>query len=302
MKPDALPYDKAHEQATARSKIADVLVLAKVRLNSLVVLTSAGGYYMAGPLGVDPMALALASAGTALVAAGAAAINQVDERDVDRLMERTRHRPMADGRMGVREGRAVAVALATIGLITLWFGANPTAALLAFVTFLIYAFIYTPLKRRTSLSTIVGAVPGALPPLIGWAAARGTLSGPEPWTLFALMFAWQLPHFLSIAWLYREDYARAGLPMLSVLDRDGRVTGRQAALWAAMLVPVSLLPFLFGLATPVYAIGALVLGLLQLSVAVGFARHRSLANARRLFYASIVYLPLLWALMALARR
>jgi protoheme IX farnesyltransferase len=302
MKPDALPFDKTHEQATARSRIADLLVLAKVRLNSLVVLTSAGGYYMADPLGVDPMALVLASAGTALVAAGAAAINQVDERDVDRLMERTRHRPMADGRMRVREGRAVAVALATIGLITLWFGANPTAALLAFVTFLIYAFLYTPLKRRTSLSTIVGAVPGALPPLIGWAAARGTLSGPEPWTLFALMFAWQLPHFLSIAWLYREDYARAGLPMLSVLDRDGRVTGRQAALWAAMLVPVSLLPFLFGLATPVYAIGALVLGLLQLSVAVGFARHRSLANARRLFYASILYLPLLWALMALARR
>jgi protoheme IX farnesyltransferase len=302
MKPQALPYDKAQEQSARKSKLADVLVLAKVRLNSLVVLTSAGGYYMAGPLGVDAMALALASAGTALVAAGAAAINQVDERDLDRLMERTRHRPMADGRMRVHEGRAIAVALATIGLITLWFGANPTAALLAFVTFLIYAFVYTPLKRRTSLSTIVGAVPGALPPLIGWAAARGTLTGPEPWTLFALMFAWQLPHFLSIAWLYREDYARAGLPMLSVLDRDGRVTGRQAALWAAMLVPVSLLPFLFGLATPVYAIGALLLGLLQLSVAVGFARHRSLANARRLFYASILYLPLLWALMALARR
>ncbi len=302
MKPDALPYDKAHDEPAPRSKIADVLVLAKVRLNSLVVLTSAGGYYMAGPLGINPMALTLASAGTALVAAGAAAINQVAERDVDRLMERTRHRPMADGRMRVREGRAVAAALAAVGLITLWFGANPTAALVALATFLIYAFVYTPLKRRTSLSTIVGAVPGALPPLIGWAAARGTVSGPEPWTLFALMFAWQLPHFLSIAWLYREDYARAGLPMLSVLDRDGRVTGRQAALWAAMLVPVSLLPFLFGLATSVYAIGALVLGLLQLSVAIGFARHRSLANARRLFYASILYLPLLWALMALARR
>ncbi len=301
MKPDALPYDKAHEQSARRSKIADVLVLAKVRLNSLVVLTSAGGYYMAGPV-VDPMALVLASAGTALVAAGAAAINQVDERDVDRLMERTRHRPMADGRMRIIEGRTVAVALAMVGLITLWFGANPTGALLALATFLIYAFVYTPLKRRTSLSTIVGAVPGALPPLIGWAAARGTLGGPEPWTLFSLMFVWQLPHFLSIAWLYREDYARAGLPMLSVLDRDGRVTGRQSALWAAMLVPVSLLPVLFGLATSVYAMGALVLGLLQLSVAVGFARHRSLANARRLFYASILYLPLLWTLMAFARR
>jgi protoheme IX farnesyltransferase len=302
MKPEALPYDKAHADPVSRSKVGDVLVLAKVRLNSLVVLTSAGGYYMAGPVGVDPLALAMASAGTALVAAGAAAINQVDERDVDRLMERTRHRPMADGRMSVAEGRAVALCLAAAGLATLWFGANPIAAALALATFLIYVVVYTPLKRRTSLSTIVGAVPGALPPLIGWTAARGTLAGPEPWTLFVLMFVWQLPHFLAISWLYRDDYARAGLPMLAVVDRHGRVTGRQAALWAAMLVPASLLPFLLGLTTPIYAIGALVLGILQLGLAVAFARHRSLANARRLFLGSILYLPLLWILMALARR
>lgn len=301
MKPDALPYDKASAAAATRSKLADVLVLAKVRLNSLVVLTSAGGYYMGSHTGVDLGALALASAGTALVAGGAAAINQVDERDIDRRMERTRHRPMAEGRMSVAEGRAVAAALAGAGLATLWAGANGTAALLALVTFLIYAFVYTPLKRRTSLSTIVGAVPGALPPIIGWAAARGSVAGLEPWTLFILMFAWQLPHFLAISWLYREDYARAGLVMLAVIDRHGAVTGRQAALWAAMLVPASLLPFLAGLASAWYALGALVLGLLQLGLAVAFARERSLANARRLFYGSIVYLPLLWLLMGLAR-
>jgi len=302
MKPEAVPYDKAHDQATATSKLGDVLALAKPRLNSLVVLTSAGGYYMAGPSSLDPVAIGLASAGTALVAAGAAAINQVDERDLDRLMERTRQRPMADGRMSVTQGRGVAAAFAAVGLATLWLGANPVAALVALATLLIYAFVYTPLKRRTSLSTIVGAVPGALPPLVGWAAAQGTLAGAEPWTLFALMFVWQLPHFLAIAWLYRDDYARAGLPMLSVVDRHGRVTGRQAALWAAMLVPVSLLPFLAGLTTAVNAVGALVLGVLQLSLAVTFARHRSLANARMLFYGSILYLPLLWILMAVARR
>jgi len=301
MKPDAAVYDKTHDGSTPRSRFGDVLVLAKPRLNSLVVLTAAGGYYMAAPPSLDPVAVGLASAGTALVAAGAAAINQVDERDVDRLMERTRSRPMADGRMTVGQGRAVAAAFGAAGFVTLWLGANPVAALVALATFLIYAFVYTPLKRRTSLSTIVGAVPGALPPLVGWAAARGTLSGPEPWTLFALMFVWQLPHFLAIAWLYRDDYARAGLPMLSVVDRQGRVTGRQAALWAAMLVPVSLLPVIFDLVSPSYAVGALVLGVLQLVLAVRFARHRSLANARQLFYGSIVYLPLLWSLMALAR-
>ncbi len=302
MKPEAAVYDKAHDSATPRSRVGDVLMLAKPRLNSLVVLTSAGGYYMGAQGAMDPIALAVASAGTALVAAGAAAINQVDERDVDRLMERTRQRPMADARLTVAQGRAVAAAFAGAGLATLWIGANQVAALVALATFLIYAFIYTPLKRRTSLSTVVGAVPGALPPLVGWAAARGTVGGVEPWTLFALMFVWQLPHFLAIAWLYREDYARAGLPMLSVVDPHGGVIGRQAALWAAMLVPVSLLPFQFGLTTAIYALGAFVLGLLQLGLAIGFARHRSLANARRLFYASILYLPLLWILMALARR
>jgi protoheme IX farnesyltransferase len=183
----------------------------------------------------------------------------------------------------------------------LWSAVNVTAMLVALATLVSYAGVYTPLKQRTSLATVVGAVPGALPPLIGWAAVRGSVGGIAPWTLFLIMFLWQLPHFLAIAWIYRDDYARADLPMLSVVDRHGGLTGRQATVWAAALIPFSQLPFLVGLATAAYAMGALALGVAQLVLAVLFLRHRSIANARRLFYASIIYLPLLWALMVIGR-
>jgi protoheme IX farnesyltransferase len=303
MRPDALaPPDPAGALSPARSKLQDLVVLTKLRLNALVVITSAGGFYLAtrGPL--DAVALALTAAGTGLVASGAAAFNQVDERDTDRLMQRTRARPVADGRMTSVEGRAIALALAAIGLGLLWAAANVTAMLIALATLVIYAGVYTPLKRRTSLATIVGAVPGALPPLIGWTAAGGSLADPPAWALFALMFVWQLPHFLAIAWLYRDDYARAGLPMLPVIDRDGRLTGLQAMLWAATLVPVSQLPFLSRLTSGPYAFGALFLGLALLWLAASFARRRTDANARALFYGSITYLPLLWVLMAVGKQ
>jgi protoheme IX farnesyltransferase len=302
MKPDAIPYEKPDERAVPHSKLADVLTLAKLRVNALVVATTAGGYYMAAGSPVDAGTLVAACVGTTLVASGAAAINQVTERRTDRLMERTRLRPVADGRMGVGEASLIALAMATAGLVILWVATTGPAALVALATLLIYAMVYTPLKRYTSLSTVVGAVPGALPPLIGWAAAGGPLSAIAPWSLFVIMFLWQLPHFLAIAWIYREDYARAGMPMLPVIDRNGGVTGRQSVLWAAALVPFSLLPALFGLANVQYAFGALLLGLAQLAVAVAFARHRSLVNARVLFYASIIYQPLLWILLVLGRR
>jgi protoheme IX farnesyltransferase len=183
----------------------------------------------------------------------------------------------------------------------LWLGANGVSALVALATLAIYAWIYTPLKRVSSLSTVVGAVPGALPPLIGWAVARGSVASVAPWTLFVIMFFWQLPHFLAISWLCREDYARAGLPMLSVVDKNGGMVGRQALLWATSLIPFTQLPYLFGLAGPAYAVGAIVLGIAQLVLALRFARHRSLANARSLFFGSILYLPVLWTLMALAK-
>jgi protoheme IX farnesyltransferase len=288
--------------STPRSRLADLLVLTKVRVNALVVATTAGGYYLGAPGSVDLVLLAAACLGTALVASGAAAINQVDERATDRLMARTRQRPVAEGRIGSGEGRTIAVVLSVAGLAILWAAANAAAMLVALATFVAYAFVYTPMKRRTSLATVVGAVPGALPPLIGWAAARGTVAEPAPWSLFLLMFLWQLPHFLAIAWLYRDDYARAGLPMLSVVDPAGVLTGRQATLWAATLVPFSVLPYLIGLTGPAYGAGALVLGVLQLGLAANFAVRRTDASARTLFYGSITYLPLLWLLMAIGKR
>lgn len=301
MKHDAIAYEQPGERTSSHSKFGDVMMLAKPRLNTLVVASTAGGYYMAGPSPLDFGALALTCLGTALVAGGASAVNQVYERDTDRLMTRTRMRPMADRRMSVTEALVAAFLMTAAGLAILWTTATPVAAWVAVATFVSYVVVYTPLKQRTSFSTVVGAVPGALPPLIGWAAVQGTVRGIEPWSLFLIMFFWQLPHFLAIAWMYREDYARAGMPMLSVIDKNGAFTGRQAMLWAASLVPFSQLPFLFGMAGASYAIGALVLSIAQLVLAIGFARHRSTANARTLFFASIIYLPLLWVLMVVAR-
>jgi protoheme IX farnesyltransferase len=281
--------------------VADLVILAKVRVNALVVATTAGGYYLAATGPLDIWRLGFACAGTALVASGASAFNQVHERETDRLMARTRHRPVADGRMGAAEGHTIAVVLAVAGLGILGFGTNWMAALVALATLLSYALLYTPLKRHTSLATVVGAVPGALPPLIGWAAAGGALTSPAPWSLFVVMFVWQLPHFLAIAWMYRDDYARAGLPMLPVADTNGAVTGRQAALWAALLLPCSLMPFLLGVSNGTYAVGALTIGVLYLALAVAFAWRRSEQQARLLFYGSITYLPLLWVLLTVGR-
>lgn len=279
----------------------DLLVLTKVRLNSLVVFTTAGGYYMGATGPIHPLWMLNACIGTALVASGAAALNQIHERELDGLMERTRQRPMVQGRLGVGHANIVAYTLATVGALMLWFGANPLAAALAVTTLLLYVLVYTPLKTRTSLATVVGAVPGALPPMIGWAAAHGSVELVS-WTLFLIMFLWQLPHFLAIAWMYREDYARASMPMLPVIDKDGSMTGRQAVVYAAALVPMSVMPMLFGLAGRAYGVGALLLGMILVGVAMVFALHRSRDNARMLFLTSITYLPLLLILMAVSRR
>jgi protoheme IX farnesyltransferase len=257
---------------------------------------------MALPETANFAALAITCAGTALVASGAAAANQIGERDTDRLMDRTRYRPVAEGRMSVLEAHGISAVLTIAGLVMLWIGATPTASLIALATYLVYVVVYTPMKRRTSFATVVGAIPGALPPLIGWSAAGGSLMTVAPWALFIIMFLWQLPHFLAIAWICRLDYARAGLPMLPVIDPHGGMTGRQAALWAATLVPAGELPFLVGIANHVYAIGALLLGVALFLIAARFAWQRTDANARFLFYASITYLPLLWMLMAAGRR
>ena len=287
--------------ARTHSKLDDLLQLVKVRLNSLVVVTAAGGYYMASPRVFDPTVLVATCLGTGLVAGGAAAFNQVRERDIDQQMDRTKDRPVASGRMSSGEAIAIAGVMAAAGFAMLWLIASTTAALVALATLVIYLVVYTPMKRMSSLATVVGAVPGALPPVIGWTAAGGTLASAAPWSLFLIMFVWQLPHFLAIAWLYREDYARAGLPMLPVVDREGILTGSQAALWAATLVPVTLLPYLLRFTTGTYAIAALVLGIGFLTISLRFMLQRTDGRARALFYGSITYLPLLFGFMGAGR-
>lgn len=289
--------------ATARTftALGDILMLAKVRVNALVVFTTAGGYYMAGPPAVDLAALLWTCLGTTLVASGAAALNQVLEHDTDRLMPRTRLRPVADGRLSRRSASVIGASLSLIGLSVLTMRSTTAAAAIALATLVSYVALYTPLKRRTSFATIIGAVPGALPPLIGWAAVTGNVQGIEPWSLFFIGFCWQLPHVLAISWMYRDEYRSAGIPVLPAIDATGGLTGRQMLLWAATLVPLSLLPYLLGLATGVYATGAFVLGLAQLWLAIQFLRVHSTGHARSLFYASIIYLPLLWILMVIER-
>jgi heme o synthase len=282
-----------------RSSIpGDYFALTKPRLNLLVVLTSAAGYYLGAPAGPNWLAMVPAVAGTALVAGGAAVLNQVYERDTDALMRRTRMRPLPDGRVEPEDARIFGATLALAGLVLLAFTANASAAGLAAATLVIYLVIYTPMKRQSPASTLVGAIPGALPPLIGWAAARGSLSI-GGWTLFAMVFLWQIPHFMAIAWMYRDDYRSAGFPMLPVVEPDGRRTGRQAVIYALALLPVSLVPSFVGVSGQIYLSIAVVLGLGLVALAVNFASARTDAAARALFFGSITYLPLIWAAMIL---
>jgi protoheme IX farnesyltransferase len=283
-----------------RSRAADFVTLTKPRLNLLVLVTTLGGLYLASPDGVRTSLLVHTLVGTALVAGGAAALNQVWERETDRLMRRTSTRPLPQGRLGANEGTWFGVLLTSIGLVELTFGANAVAAAVALGTSASYVLAYTPLKTRTSLATLVGAVPGALPPVIGWAAATGDITLPAL-VLFGIVFFWQMPHFLAIAWMYRDDYARAGIPLLPVLEPDGRRTGHQTLLYAAALLPVSLLPALVGLAEGTYLAIATLLGIVFIALAALFARERSKESARRLFLFSITYLPLLWGALVADR-
>ncbi|MGE0703235.1 MAG: heme o synthase [Vicinamibacterales bacterium] len=282
----------------APSALSNYLALTKPRLNLLVVLTSAGGYYLgAGDRTPELLPMAQAVAGTALVAGGAAVLNQLYERDTDALMRRTRLRPLPDGRVSPADARAFGLVLAAAGLVALLF-TNVLAALLAAATLAVYLVVYTPMKRRSTASTLVGAIPGALPPTIGWAAADGSLPA-GGWALFAIVFLWQIPHFMAIAWMYRDDYERAGFPMLPVLEPDGKRTGRQAVLYSVLLLPVSLVPTLAGVSGLGYFAVALLLGIGMIVLSVRFARHRTDETARALFYGSITYLPLVWAAMIL---
>ena len=279
-----------------RTRASDFVALAKPRLNGLVVASTLAGYAMAGGDMSDAARVCWTLLGTGLVAGGASAFNQLLERDSDALMRRTRLRPLPDGRLLPLEALLFASLLSIAGLAILAAGANALSAFVALATLASYVILYTPLKRRTSVATVVGAIPGALPPVIGWAAGRGGLSR-GAWVLFGIVFLWQLPHFLAIAWIYREDYSRAGLPMLPVIEPDGRSTGRQAIVYSAALLPFAMAPTLLGLTGAVYFWGALPLTAALLALAVQFGMRRTTLAARRLFYGSILYLPLLWILM-----
>ena len=288
------------EHVKSANRSSDFLALTKPRLNLLVLITTLGGLYLAAPYGVSMWLLVHTVIGTALVAGGAAALNQVWERRTDGLMRRTRRRPLPAGRVDVHEGAWFGVALSIVGVADLALKVNLLSALVASATLVSYVLVYTPLKTRTSLSTLIGAVPGALPPVIGWAAVTGSITLPAL-VLFAIVFFWQMPHFLAIAWLYRDDYARADIPLLPVLEPDGRRTGQQALLYAAALWPVSILPVLVGLGGLLYTIVATALGFAFIAIAALFARERSVATARRLFLFSILYLPLLWTALVIDR-
>jgi protoheme IX farnesyltransferase len=285
----------------SRSLVADYLELTKPRITLLVVFTTWVGFSVAVPAGAPGSGwLAAALAGTALVAAGASALNMLLERRSDALMLRTRRRPLPAGRLRPAEALGFGLALSAAGLALLALGPGRQAAGLALATWASYLFLYTPLKSRSSLAILVGAIPGALPPVIGWSAARGGLD-PGAFVLFAILFLWQVPHFLAIAWLYREDYARAGLPMLPVLDPGGRLTGRQAVAHSLALLLVSLTPAAAGMAGRVYLAGALLLGLGFLAVAVRAAVLRTPEAARALFLGSLLHLSALCALLLLDR-
>jgi protoheme IX farnesyltransferase len=295
----SIAHITAEPLSVPRARVADFVALTKPRIAVLVLFTVAVGAALAAGGWPGSWLLAHTLLGTALVAGGASALNQLLERQTDALMQRTEDRPLPSGRLQPIEVLVFGLVLVTGGLIYLaWLLPQSLAAKVAAICCACYVGLYTPLKRTTTLNTIVGAIPGALPPVIGWTAVRGTLEA-DAITLFAIVFVWQVPHFLAIAWMYRDDYARAGLKMLSVVDPDGGLSGRQMVGYCLALVPVSLTPALLGLAGPVYVCGALMLGLMFTKQAYYFACRRSVAQARQVLRASLIYLPGLLALLLL---
>jgi protoheme IX farnesyltransferase len=284
--------------AGARSRWVDFYELTKPRMNFLVLITTMVGFCVASVGSLDWMLLVHALLGTGMTAAAASILNQFAERRLDAMMPRTQSRPLPAGRITPAEALAAGAALAILGVAYLAIWVNALTALLGLFTLGSYVLVYTPLKRRTSLNTVIGAVPGAVPPVMGFTAATGALS-PEAMVLFGILFFWQMPHFLAIAILYRDDYAAAGFKMLPVIDSDLRLTGRQIVLYAIALVPVSLMPSLLGMTGAAYFTAAVLLGLAFLTFGVSCATSRTRVDAKKLFLASIVYLPLLLGVMML---
>jgi protoheme IX farnesyltransferase len=278
----------------------DYVELTKPRITWLILMSTAVGYFFGhhGAWSLWPILHTIL--GTALIASGTAALNQWYEREADRKMRRTADRPIPSGRLSAGRALVFGILLSVGGFAELAFGLNWLSAFLGLFTLLSYLFLYTPLKQRTPLSTLVGAFPGAMPPIIGYAAASGILDA-QAWTLFAILFLWQFPHFLAIAWMYREDYERAGIRMLPVVQPSGEATARQIVLYSLALIPVSMAPSLLGMSGKIYFFGALALGLWYLYSGVRVALDRTILRARAVLLVSVIYLPLIYGLMLLDR-
>jgi protoheme IX farnesyltransferase len=282
----------------------DYIELTKPRITWLILMSTGIGYFFGMPShawrAINWLLLLHTILGTGLIASGTAALNQWYERAADLKMHRTAGRPLPSGRLTAGRALAFGIALSVAGFVELSLGVNLLSGLIGAFTLASYLFLYTPLKQRTWWSTTVGAIPGAMPPMIGYAAAAGAITR-ESWVLFAILFLWQFPHFYSIAWMYKEDYARAGIRMLPVVDPDCRSTARQIVLYGIALIPVSLVPGMLGMTGRIYFIGALILGLLYLYSGVRVALERTLVRARAVLLTSVLYLPLIYGLMLLDR-
>ena len=287
----------------------DYIELTKPRITWLILMSTGIGYFFGLPAaanwldflrGIHFLPLLHTIVGTGLIASGTAALNQWYEREADRHMRRTAGRPLPSGRISANGALVFGVALSVLGFVELWLGVNFLAAAIGLFTLASYLFLYTPMKQRTWWSTTVGAIPGAMPPMIGYAAAAGAIT-PQSWVLFAILFVWQFPHFYSIAWMYKEDYARAGILMLPVVEPDCRSTARQIVIYGIVLIPVSLIPAMLGMSGRIYVVGALLLGLWFLYSGVRVAVERSLSRARGVLITSVLYLPLIYGLMLLDR-
>src|SRR4051812_21785012 len=287
----------------------DYIELTKPRITWLILMSTGIGYFYGLPAAanwweflksIPLLSLLHTVIGTGLIASGTAALNQWYERDADRKMRRTAMRPLPTGKMSARNAMLFGIALSIAGFLELWLGVNLLCAAIGGFTLWSYLFIYTPMKQRTWWSTTVGAFPGAMPPMIGFAAAAGTIT-PESWVLFAILFLWQFPHFYAIAWMYKDDYARAGIQMLPVVEPDGRSTARQIVLYGIALIPVSLVPSLLGMTGRLYLAGALLLGLWFLYSGVRVAMDRTALRARAVLIVSVLYLPLIYGLMLVDR-
>ncbi len=284
-----------------REKLAAYLELTKPRIAFMLVLTSAAGFYLGADRGFDVVLFVNSMIGILLLAFGVATLNQVWERKSDALMERTASRPLPTQKVSFVEALVFGVSLCVVAEIYLEVLVNQLTAILGLIVFVGYVLLYTPLKKYTSASTAIGALPGAMPPLMGWTASANEITL-GAWILFSIIFLWQFPHFLAIAWMYKEQYAKAGIKMLPVLEPEGKITARQIVFFTILLFPVSIAPFFIGLAGWVYLVGASLLGIWFLMASIKTARAKSVEQARKLLLVSVIYLPLLFALMVLNHR